>query len=79
MDGVLIDFWAGEQVPAERFAMRLLGLLSEDAEALGCERELAGVGELLAGNTGAHRQLRIWEENRDLKALVAGIVAASRV
>jgi carboxylate-amine ligase len=79
MDGVLIDFWAGEQVPAERFAMRLLGLLSEDAEELGCERELAGVGELLAGNTGAHRQLRIWDDNPDLKSLVGGIVDASRL
>jgi hypothetical protein len=59
--------------------MRLLGVLSEHAQELGCERELAGVGELLAGNTGAHRQLRIWDENPDLKSLVAGIVEASRV
>jgi carboxylate-amine ligase len=79
MNGVLLDFWAGEQVPAERFAMQLLGVLSEHAQELGCERELAGVGELLAGNTGAHRQLRIWEQTPDLKALVAGIVEASRV
>jgi glutamate---cysteine ligase / carboxylate-amine ligase len=79
MNGVLLDFWAGEQVPAERFAMQLLGVLSEHAQELGCERELAGVGELLAGNTGAHRQLRIWEENPDCKSLVKGIVAASRV
>ncbi len=78
MDGPLIDFWAAEQVPAERFAMRLLGILSEHAEELGCERELAGVGELLAGNTGAHRQLRIWEERPDLDALVADLVEASR-
>ena len=76
MNGVLLDFWAGEQVPAERFAMRLLGVLSEHAQELGCERELAGVGELLAGNTGAHRQLRIWEQTPDLKALVGG--ASSR-
>ena len=79
MNGVLIDFWSAEEVPAERFAMRLLGVLSEHAQELGCERELAGVGELLAGNTGAHRQLRIWDENPDLKSLVAGIVEASRV
>lgn len=79
MDGVLLDFWSAEQVPAERFAMQLLGVLSEHAQELGCERELAGVGELLAGNTGAHRQLRMWEENPDLKALAQGIVEASRV
>ncbi len=79
MNGVLIDFWGAEEVPAERFAMRLLGVLSEHAQELGCERELAGVGELLAGNTGAHRQLRIWQKTPDLKALAAGLVEASRV
>ncbi len=79
MNGVLLDFWAGEEVPAERFAMRLLGVLSEHAQELGCERELAGVGELLAGNTGAHRQLRIWQQTPDLTALAAGLVEASRV
>jgi carboxylate-amine ligase len=79
MNGVLVDFWAGEQVPAERFAMRLLGVLSEHAQELGCERELAGVGELLAGNSGAHRQLRMWDENQSMEGLVRGIVDASRV
>ena len=79
MDGVLLDFWAGKQVPAERFATGLLENLREHAEELGCERELQGIQELLAGNTGAHRQLRIYEREPDLKALVRDVVAASRV
>ena len=42
------------------------------------EKPRSAVGELLAGNTGAHRQLRIWEERPDLDALVADLVEASR-
>jgi carboxylate-amine ligase len=79
MDGVLLDFWAGKQVPAEEFAAGLLETLREHAEELGCERELSGVEELLAGNTGAHRQLRLHEHDADLRSLVSTIVETSRV
>jgi carboxylate-amine ligase len=78
MDGVLIDFWAGEPVPAERFARGLVRLLHDHATELGCERELAGIEALLHGNTGAHRQLRIYESHPDLKSLVREVVEASR-
>ena len=48
MDGVLIDFWRGEQVPAEQMRDALLGGWPSDAQELGCERELEGVEDLLA-------------------------------
>lgn len=79
MDGVLLDFWAGKQVPAEQFASGLLDALREHAEELGCERELAGIHELLAGNTGAHRQLRLYKGKPDMTSLVNTIVETSRV
>jgi carboxylate-amine ligase len=79
MDGVLLDFWAGKQVPAEQIASELLDALREHAEELGCERELAGIQELLAGNTGAHRQLRVYDGKPDLTSLVSTIVETSRV
>jgi carboxylate-amine ligase len=78
MDGVLIDFWAGEQVPAERFALGLVAVLREHARELRCEEELVALESLLGGNTGAHRQLRMFEHEPDLKALVREIVEASR-
>ena len=78
MDGVLVDFWAGESVPAERFARGLLGVLREHAQELGCEHELAGIEVLLHGNTGAHRQLRIYQRDPDLKALVREVIEVSR-
>jgi carboxylate-amine ligase len=78
MDGVLLDFWLREEEPAERIARHMLDALREHAEELGCERELAGAEELLAGNTGAHRQLRMYEDAPDLKALVREVAASSR-
>ena len=61
MDGRLIDFWRGEQVPAEEMARGLLDVLADDAAELGCTAELELVEDLLGGNTGAHRQLRFWK------------------
>jgi carboxylate-amine ligase len=79
MDGTLLDFWLGKEERAEHMARHVLDSLHEHAEQLGCERELEGVEELLSGNTGAHRQLRLYERDPDLRALVARIVETSRV
>ena len=50
MDGRLIDFWRGEQVPAEEMARGLLDELADDAAELGCTAELELVEDLLGGN-----------------------------
>lgn len=71
MDGRLIDFWRGEQVPAEQMARGVLAEVADHAEELGC------VAELLDGNSGAHRQLRLLEGGDDLAGLVREIAAAT--
>ena len=78
-DGRLIDFRAGEQVPAPEMARELVELLGPHAEALGCADELAGVEELLTAGTGAHRQLEIADRNgEDLRALTAEIAETTK-
>jgi glutamate---cysteine ligase / carboxylate-amine ligase len=77
-DGRLVDFRAGEQVPAPEMARDLIALLSPNADRLGCRRELEGVEDLLRRGTGAHRQLEIYERTADLPALVAEIVEGTR-
>jgi carboxylate-amine ligase len=42
----------------------LLSHISEDAEALGCEKELGDVRQILSRGTSAHRQLRDYELER---------------
>ena len=79
MDGRLIDFWRGEQVPAEEMARGLL----DDARRRRRRARLHGgaelVEDLLGGNTGAHRQLRFWKlRDEDLARLVSEIAADTR-
>lgn len=78
IDGVLIDFYRGERVPAREMGRRLVAMLAEHAEELGCRAELAGVEDLLSAGTGAHRQLEMYERNGDLHGLVAEIIDRTR-
>jgi len=79
MDSRLIDFWRGEQVPAERMAEGVLDELAEHAEELDCREELELVRDLLGGNNGARRQLRFWKRHgEDLQQLVKEIAADTR-
>jgi carboxylate-amine ligase len=76
MECRLIDFWLGEQVPAEEMARGLVDELADHAAELGCSAELELVDELLGGRSGAHRQLRFWElRDRSLPQLVSEITA----
>jgi carboxylate-amine ligase len=75
MDGTLIDFRRGEQLPAERMADALVEELIDDAAQLGCSAELELLDDLLRGRSGAHRQLRHWERHHDLSKLVEEMIA----
>ncbi|MCH7830091.1 MAG: carboxylate-amine ligase [Proteobacteria bacterium] len=57
-DEGLIDFAKGRVVAFNELLEDILSLVAEDAEALGCEKELAGVRTILDRGTSAHRQLR---------------------
>jgi carboxylate-amine ligase len=63
-DEGLIDLAKGRVVPFADLTDDLLSLVAEDAEALGCERELANVRRILTRGTSAHRQLKDYELER---------------
>ncbi len=60
-DEGMIDLARGVVVPFEDLIEELLELVAEDAAALGCEKELAGVRDILKRGTSAHRQLQDYE------------------
>ena len=60
-DEGLIDLAKGRVVPFSELLDEMLTLLAEDAEALGCEEELADVRNILTRGTSAHRQLKAYE------------------
>jgi carboxylate-amine ligase len=63
-DEGMIDLAKGVVVPFEDLIDEMLAHVSEDAIALGCEKELAGVRKILSRGTSAHRQLRDYELER---------------
>jgi glutamate---cysteine ligase / carboxylate-amine ligase len=77
IEGELIDFDQGHEVPGEEMALGVIDDLREHAEALGCEEELAGLAELVERGTGARRQLNWLSEHGDIGGLMEEIVAAS--
>ncbi len=63
-DGGLIDLAKGKVVPFDDLLDELCSLVAEDARALGCEKEVAAVRNILTRGTSAHRQLKDYELER---------------
>jgi len=63
IDAGLIDFGRSAMVPFAELLDELLDMLSEDAEALNCQSELAHVRTILEHGTSAHQQSRIFQEH----------------
>jgi len=60
-DEGLIDLARGTVIPFENLLDEILALIAEDAEALGCTKEVGSVRDILTRGTSAHRQLRDFE------------------
>jgi carboxylate-amine ligase len=84
-DEGLVDLAHGVVVPFDELLEEMLGLVEEDAEALGCTEEVAGVRDILSRGTSAHRQLRDFEQEQaagksvedSLKTVVDTLIAGT--
>ncbi|MGI8461322.1 MAG: carboxylate-amine ligase [Solirubrobacterales bacterium] len=79
LEGELIDFPRRRSAPAPEMVRHLVDLLTEDAQELGCEDELAGVETLITRGTGARRQLELVDGGADMRALASEIAEKTRV
>ncbi|MEM9426238.1 MAG: carboxylate-amine ligase [Pseudomonadota bacterium] len=61
----LIDFGRGEVVPFEDLVEELIGLLTEDGEALGSLDEIRGMRDILAGGNSSQRQRAVFAQAQD--------------
>jgi glutamate---cysteine ligase / carboxylate-amine ligase len=77
IEGRLIDFDQGLEVPAEEMTLGVIEDLRENARALGCEEELVGLVDLVESGTGARRQLDWLRDHGDIDGLMEEIVAAT--
>ncbi|MFY9580318.1 MAG: carboxylate-amine ligase [Gaiellaceae bacterium] len=81
LEAPLMDLATGarNRVPVAKLIRRALKEIGPHARELGSERELEGVGEILARGNGSDRQLRVFNANRDIVEVVREIADATEV
>ena len=85
-DEGLIDLAKGTVIPFDQLLDEILELVAEDAEALGCQDEVAATRNIMTRGTSAHRQLKAFEleqasganDEDALKAVVDTLIADTR-
>jgi carboxylate-amine ligase len=63
-DAGLLDLGQKRIVPFTEMLEEMIGLVREDAEALGCTEEIEGLRRIVERGTSAHRQLEIYHAAR---------------
>jgi len=72
---MLIDFGREKEVPERELILGYLEFIDDVLDELGSREEIGYVHELLKNGTGADRQLRVFEETKDLRRVVEYMAA----
>jgi glutamate---cysteine ligase / carboxylate-amine ligase len=78
LDGRLIDFGKKAEVPMRDLALELLEFVDDVVDDLGSRDHLNYVRAILEDGTSADRQLKVYRETGDLKAVVRHVVHETR-
>jgi carboxylate-amine ligase len=78
LDGNLIDFGKKAEVPMRALALELLEFIDDVIDELGSRAYVNYVHTILRDGTSADRQLRVFRETGDLKAVVRHVVHETR-
>lgn len=70
IEGKLIDFGKEEEVPLRLLMNELLEMVDDVVDRLGSRAEIEYIRTILKHGSSADRQLRLYEETNDLKAVV---------
>jgi carboxylate-amine ligase len=77
--GKLIDFGKQTELPAADLIHELLQFVDDVVDDLGSREEVGYIHSILKNGTGADRQLRVFEDTKDLKAVVDYIIEETKV
>jgi carboxylate-amine ligase len=76
LDGKLIDFGKGTELPARELVTEMLEWFVDDVvDELGSRREVEYAFEIMRGGTSADRQLAVYDRTGDLRSVVDQVVA----
>jgi len=78
LDGKMIDFGKQVEVPARELILEYLAFIDDVLDELGSRREISYIHTMLERGSGADRQLKVFHETNDLKAVVDYMVAETR-
>src|SRR5688572_11716604 len=78
LDGKLVDFGRRREVPMRDLAVELLQIVDDVVDELGSRREIEYVRTILSEGTSADRQLRVYREIGDFRAVVRWVVDETR-
>jgi carboxylate-amine ligase len=70
LEGKLIDFGKQIELPARELVLELLEFVDDVVDELGSRQEISHVHTILERGTSADRQLQVYRETNDLKAVV---------
>ncbi|MBC5811390.1 MAG: carboxylate-amine ligase [Candidatus Eremiobacteraeota bacterium] len=79
LDGKLIDLGKKTEVPTESLLLELLEFVDGVVSELESTQEIAYVHEIMRRRTGADRQLAVYKETGDLKAVVQYAIGETEV
>jgi carboxylate-amine ligase len=77
--GKLIDFGKREEVPCEDLIHELLEFIHDVVDELGSRDEINYIHEILRQGTGADRQVEVYNQTNDTKAVVDYIVSETHL
>ena len=78
LDGKMIDFGKSIEAPTRALVRELLDLISEEIDELGTRTYIAPIERMLQNGTSADRQLRVFADTGDLKAVVDHLIAETK-
>ena len=74
LDGKMIDFGKGKEVPIRDLIRELLEFVDDVVDDLGSRKEIEHIYTILERGTSADEQLRVWRETGDVKAVVDHLI-----
>jgi carboxylate-amine ligase len=74
----LIDFGKRSEVPMRDLALELLAFVDDVLDDLGSRREVEYVRTILTEGTSAERQLQVYRQTGDFRAVVRALVDETR-
>jgi len=78
IDGKLIDFGKRKEVPMRELALELLEFVDDVVDELGSRSAVNSIHKILEEGTSAERQLKVYRQTGDIKAVVRHLVEETR-